>query len=118
MEKYALAHALYTLSQKVEHTRGGPDCIPTSGSQIEHSNNSHNCRQSSLASPVEASFLMVRNAGCVCATSQQVLFRNILQRVKSLGPLLTLLGGFPLIEYGGNRPPIELQTPFGLSVTS
>lgn len=81
---------------------------------MEHSNNSHNCKHSWLASPVEASLLIDSKAGCVWDTSQHVFLRNTLQRVKSLGPLLTFLGGFPSEENGGKRPPGEIHTPSGL----
>lgn len=84
------------------------------GSQIEHSNNSHNCKHSGLASPAEANFLMASSAGCVWATSQQVFLRNTLQRVRSLGPLLTRFGGFPSEVNGGKRLPWEIHTLSGL----
>lgn len=116
MEKYALEQAWYTLLQKEVHKTGGPACTPTRGSQIEHSNISHKCKHSWLASPVEASFLMDSKAGCVCVTSQQVFPRNILQRFKSLGPFFTFFGGFPSFENRGKRPPGEMQTPLSLPV--
>lgn len=89
---------------------GGPRCTPTRGSQIEHSKNSHNCKHSWLASPDDASLLMVSKAGCVWVASQHVFLRKTLQSVKSLGPLLAFLGGLPTFENGGNRPPGEMQT--------
>ena len=54
---------------------------------------------------------MFSSAGYVWATSQQVFRRNTLQRVRSLGPLLTFFGGFPSDENGGKRPPWETQSP-------
>lgn len=74
---------------------GGPGFTPTRGSQIEHSNSSHNCKHSCVASPVEANLLIVRKAGSVWVLSQQVRLRKTLQRFKSRDPLLTLVGGFP-----------------------
>lgn len=113
-EKYALEQAWKTLSQREAHIRGGPSWTPTRGSQIEHSNSSHNCKHSWLASPAEASLLMDNKARCVWATSQHVFLRNTLQRVKSLGPLVTFRGGFPSDEKGGKRPPGEMHTPLVL----
>lgn len=81
---------------------------------MEHSSNSHSCKHSGLASPVEANFLTDTSAGCVWDTSQQVFLRNTLQRVRSLGPLFTRRGGFPSEENGGKRPPWEVHNLSGL----
>ena len=81
---------------------------------MEHSSNSHKCKHSGPASPDEANFLTDTSAGCVWATSQQVFWRNTLQRVRSLDPLVTRFGGFPSEENGGKRPPWEMHTLSGL----
>ena len=118
LEKYASLQASKTLSQKEAQMRGGPGWIPTSGLQIEHSNNSNKCRQSWLASPWVAKFLTATKAGVVWAGEQHVLLRNTRHIDRSLDPLPTELGGFPADSYGGKRPPLETHTPLGSGFTA
>ena len=69
---------------------------------MEHSNNSHKCKHSWLASPAEANFLIDRKAGCVWVTSQHVYGEKPCKESDPDVPCLLFWEAYPHLEMVGS----------------